>query len=29
MQEDIEEILLTSEQIQAKVIELGERLTAD
>jgi len=29
MQEDIEEILLTSEQIQAKVVELGERLTAD
>jgi len=29
MHEDIEEILLTSEEIQAKVAELGKRLTAD
>jgi len=29
MHEDIQEILLTSEEIQAKIAELGERLTTD
>ena len=29
MHEDIQEMLLTSEQIQAKVVELGEKITAD
>src|SRR5579863_2814743 len=29
MDEDIEEILITSEQIQAKVVELGKRIEAD
>jgi len=29
MHEDIEEILVSSEEIQAKVVELGKRITAD
>ena len=29
MHEDIEEILVTSEEIQTKVVELGKRITAD
>lgn len=29
MHEDIEEILVTSEEIQAKIVELGKRITAD
>src|ERR1700730_19165421 len=29
MHEDIEEILVSSDEIQAKVVELGKRITAD